>query len=83
MNTTQLSENVAKTTKGTKSTAKFYVETITDEIKEQLASGNEVAIKGFGSFKMVTRKARIGRNPGTGAPVNIPERQVVKFKPYF
>lgn len=83
MNATQLSEKVAETTKGTKSTAKFYIETITDEIKDQLAAGNEVIIKGFGSFKITTRKARNGRNPQTGETMLIPEKKVVKFKPYF
>jgi len=83
MNATQLSEKVAETTKGTKSTAKFYIETITDEVKSQLAAGNEVIIKGFGSFKTITRKARNGRNPSTGETMLIPEKKVVKFKPYF
>jgi len=83
MNATQLSEKVAETTKGTKATAKFYIETITDEIKDQLAAGNEVIIKGFGSFKTITRKARNGRNPATGETIQIPEKKVVKFKPYF
>jgi DNA-binding protein HU-beta len=83
MNATQLSEKVAETTKGTKATAKLHIETITDEIKNQLTAGGEVVIKGFGSFKMQTRKARVGRNPQTGAPLEIAEKKVVKFKPYF
>jgi DNA-binding protein HU-beta len=84
MNATQLSEKVALTTKGTKSNAKFYIDTITDEIKEQLAtSGGEVVIKGFGSFKATIRKERVGRNPSTGETMVIPEKTVVKFKPYF
>lgn len=83
MNATQLSEKVAATTKGTKSTAKFYLDTITDEIKEQLTTGEEVRIAGFGVFKQITRKARTGRNPSNGQPLEIPEKTVVKFKPYF
>jgi len=83
MNATQLSEKVAATTKGTKSTAKFYLDNITDEIKEQLAKGEEVRIVGFGVFKQITRKARTGRNPSTGQPMEIPEKTGVKFKPYF
>lgn len=83
MNATQLSEKVAETTKGTKATAKLYIETITDEVKNELAAGGEVIIKGFGSFKIITRKARNGRNPSTGETILIPEKKVVKFKPYF
>lgn len=83
MNATQLSEKVAATTKGTKSTAKFYLDTITDEIKEQLAAGEEVRIAGFGIFKQITRKERNGRNPATGETMVLPEKKVVKFKPYF
>jgi len=83
MNATQLSEKVATVTKKTKGMAKDYIENITDEIKNELAAGGEVVIKGFGSFKTITRKARNGRNPSTGETMLIPEKKVVKFKPYF
>jgi len=83
MNTTQLSEKVAIVTKRTKGMAKDYIENITDEIKNELAAGGEVVIKGFGSFKTITRKERNGRNPSTGETMLIPEKKVVKFKPYF
>lgn len=83
MNATQLSEKVAIVTKRTKGMAKDYIENITDEIKNELAAGGEVVIKGFGSFKTITRKERNGRNPSTGETMLIPEKKVVKFKPYF
>ena len=47
----------------------------------QLAAGNEVAIKGFGSFSVSDRSARTGRNPQTGEAIEIPASRVMKFKP--
>ena len=46
-----------------------------------LKQGDPVNISGFGSFKVVQRKARKGRNPRTGEEVQIPASKVVKFKP--
>ena len=44
-------------------------------------AGHAVSFKGFGSFRPSTRKARVGFNPATGAPVDIPARQVLTFRP--
>ena len=54
-----------------------------DEIKESLKGGNDVRILGFGSFKVIQRKERIGRIPGKpdSEPIKIPARKVVKFVP--
>jgi DNA-binding protein HU-beta len=49
-------------------------------IKANLKKG-DVAITGFGSFKVVKRKARKGRNPRTGKELTIPARKAVKFTP--
>ena len=46
-----------------------------------LKSGDSVAISGFGSFKPVKRAARKGRNPRSGAEIQIPESTAVKFTP--
>ena len=40
-----------------------------------------VSIKDFGTFKKIIQPARIARNPATGEPVEVPEKEVVKFKP--
>ena len=40
----------------------------------------KIQIPGFGTFKMNKRKGRIGRNPKTGEPMEIPSKQVIKFK---
>ena len=52
------------------------------QISEDLKQGNEVIIKDFGTFKSEKRAARKGRNPQSGEEIIIPEKQVVKFKPY-
>jgi DNA-binding protein HU-beta len=46
-----------------------------------LKSGKRVIVPNFGTFKIVTSKARMGRNPKTGEPVNIPAKRRVHFKP--
>lgn len=55
------------------------VTTIFDEITEALANGDRVELRGFGAFSVKERSARIGRNPRTGAAVNV----AAKFIPYF
>ena len=46
-----------------------------------IAEGGGLAIQGFGTFTVVLRKARQGRNPKTGEPVAVPEKRILKFKP--
>ena len=48
-------------------------------ISAALKKGDAVSISGFGSFKVVKRKARKGRNPRTGKAIQIPARKAVKF----
>jgi DNA-binding protein HU-beta len=50
-------------------------------LAETLKKGDPVAISGFGSFKVVERKARKGRNPRTGKEISIPASKAVKFTP--
>jgi integration host factor subunit beta len=52
-----------------------------DEIVEQLASGGRVELRGFGTFSTRARDGRTGRNPRTGAPVEIDAKRVPYFKP--
>ena len=46
-----------------------------------LAGGRRIEIRGFGSFLLRFRPARVGRNPKTGTPVSLPDRHVPHFKP--
>jgi len=50
-----------------------------DILKASLKNGEDVAITGFGSFKVMKRKARRGRNPRTGKEIQIPASKTVKF----
>ncbi len=51
-----------------------------DDITEALKRGEKVNISGFGTFTVSTRKARTGRNPKTGEPIEIPPSKSAKFK---
>lgn len=52
-----------------------------DAIQDSLARNDEVSISGFGSFKVVERAGREGRNPRTGEPMTIAARRSPTFKP--
>ena len=56
------------------------VTTIFDEISEALARGDRVELRGFGAFSVKQRDARIGRNPRTGAAVQVAEKHIPFFK---
>ena len=57
------------------------VKTILDAIATQLSQRERVEIRGFGSFSVNVRPPRLGRNPRTGTPVDIPAKPVPHFKP--
>jgi integration host factor subunit beta len=54
---------------------------ILDSIVRALQSGDKVEIRGFGSFHTRQRRARLGRNPKTGARVEVPPKNIAFFKP--
>ncbi len=60
--------------------AERIVNAIFDEITAALRSGERVELKGFGAFSVRKRSARVGRNPRTGEPVFVEEKQVPFFK---
>ena len=63
-----------------KKDASGAVDAVINTIKNALAAGNSVGLVGFGTFDVKTRAARTGRNPQTGAELNIPEKNVPSFK---
>jgi len=65
---------------GSKKAAADAVEAVIDTVTRAVASGERVAITGFGVFEKVARPARIGRNPRTGDAVKIKKTTVPKFK---
>ena len=56
------------------------LEIIFFEIEEALCRGENVEIRGFGTYKLIKRKARIGRNPKNSEIVEIPEKNAIKWK---
>lgn len=57
------------------------VRCMVDHLSDTLASGERIEIRGFGSFSLHHRAARLGRNPKTGEPVALTEKHVPHFKP--
>ena len=58
----------------------FAVKTILDTMSAALAGGQRIEIRGFGSFSLTRRPARVGRNPKSGEKVMVPEKRVPHFK---
>ena len=79
MNKAQLIDRLS-TQLGSKKAANDAVEAVIDTVTRAVASGERVAITGFGVFEKVARPARTGRNPRTGAAVKIKKTSVPKFK---
>ena len=81
MNKKQLVNKIASTLSQSKADAERTFDTITTIILDCLKSDEAVKIAGFGTYKVAKRKARIGRNPRTGAQIQISASQKVKFLP--
>ena len=81
MNKTQLVAAVSDKTGHSKKDVAAVLDGITDAIRGELATGGEVAVQFFGSFKRTYRPARDGRNPQTGEPIRIAESWKVTFSP--
>lgn len=80
MTKTELIDKVATKTKLTKKASAKAVDSMLSAISSELAKGNKVLLVGFGSFDVRKRGARKGRNPQTGAVINIAARKVPAFK---
>lgn len=80
MNKTQLIDAMAAKSGLTKADAKRALEAFMDSTSDALKGGDKVALVGFGTFGVSKRSARSGRNPKTNAAINIPAKNVVKFK---
>jgi len=60
--------------------AELAVKLILEHMTNALSSGKRIEIRGFGSFAMHYRPARVGRNPKSGEVVSVPEKFVLRFK---
>lgn len=80
MNKAQLIDAMASEANLTKADAKKALDAFINTTGSALKEGERVALVGFGSFSVAQRSARTGRNPKTGAEMEIPAKKVVKFK---
>jgi DNA-binding protein HU-beta len=79
MNKQELVDRLASGTGISKKLSQSALETVISSIVSTLKKGEAVTLVGFGTFKVAERSARKGRNPRTGAPVNIPATKAPKF----
>ena len=81
MNKAELIEEVAGQTGLAKRTSGKAVDAVVSVMSDCLAKGEKVTLAGFGTLRVIRRKARVGRNPQTGESINIPAKKVPKFVP--
>ena len=81
MTKADLIEEVSRAVEMSRKDSEVIVETIFESIVKALRGADKIEIRGFGSFRTRERRARIGRNPKTGARVEVPPKRIPFFKP--
>jgi DNA-binding protein HU-beta len=81
MNSAELADHLAAEQGLTKTAAKQAIETVMTAIIGAAIKGDEIALSGFGKFKVTSRAAREGRNPATGANIMIAASKKLSFTP--
>jgi len=81
MTKADLIEEVSRVVEMTRKESEVIVEAIFDSIVRSLRADDKIEIRGFGSFRTRQRQPRIGRNPKTGARVDVPAKKIPYFKP--
>lgn len=81
MTKADLIEEVSRVVEFTRKESEVIVEAIFDSVVKALREGDKIEIRGFGSFRTRQRMSRIGRNPKTGARVDVPAKRIPYFKP--
>jgi DNA-binding protein HU-beta len=79
MNKAEFIEQIAQKSDLSRRDAEQAVDATLRTIEEQLARGDEITLTGFGKFHVADRSARQGRNPQTGAPIQIKASRVPRF----
>ncbi|MGV7240282.1 HU family DNA-binding protein [Caballeronia sp. M23-90] len=79
MNKQDLIDAVAGSTGESKAATGVTIDAILDVVTSAVTKGDVVQLIGFGTFSMGARSARVGRNPATGAEIQIPAAKTVKF----
>ena len=80
MNKNELISEVAERSNLTKKDVETAISTMVEVISDALCDGDKVQLVGFGSFEVKKRNARVGRNPKTKEPIEIPATKVPVFK---
>ena len=81
MTKADLVEEVARVTELTRKDSEVIVDTLFESVIKALRTGDKLEVRGFGSFRVRQRNARVGRNPKTGDKVEVPAKRVPYFKP--
>ena len=81
MTKAELVEEVSRVSDLTKKHSEVIVDTVFRSIIDALQRGEKIELRGFGSFRLRQREPRKGRNPKTGARVDVPPKRVPYFKP--
>ena len=81
MTKAELVEEVSRVSDLTKKHSEVIVDTVFQSIVDALHRGEKIELRGFGSFRLRKRQPRTGRNPRTGARVDVPPKRVPYFKP--
>jgi integration host factor subunit beta len=81
MTKADLIDEVSRVVEMTRKDSEVIVDAIFQSIVTSLKDGDKIEIRGFGSFRTRERRARIGRNPKTGARVEVPPKRIPYFKP--
>jgi len=79
MTKTELIQALSEATGSDRKSAKMFLEGLTVVVEKTIKKGGDVPLKGLGKFKVVKRKARMGRNPATGEAIKIPAKTVVRM----
>lgn len=81
MTKADLIEEVSRAAEMSRKDSELIVESVFESIIRSLRTGEKIEIRGFGSFRTRERKSRVGRNPKTGARVEVPAKKIPYFKP--
>jgi len=81
MTKADLVEEVSRAIAASRKDAELIVENVFDAIVQALRGDDKIEIRGFGSFRTRRRRGRTGRNPKTGAKVQVPPKRIPYFKP--
>lgn len=80
MTKAELINMVAKEARISKASAEKAINSLTNNVAKCLKKKDKITLTGFGTFMVAKRRARTGRNPQTGAPINIKASSVPRFK---